>query len=441
MRSSGIIITAAAVTLATTTGTVSTAVLAAAPAAAPAKACTSWQLMPAPPMPTGESSGTLQSVSATSPDDISFTGTAYNPDHPSSAFGIQGLVIRWNGHALTDGPQISPGWLPDDDPGALSSFDSASDGWSFAADESGPQLAYTPDAVPDSGASSLTPENAHRWHDGRWTTVPLAPYPVQSPPAAVPPIPVVDQVASLSPSNAWAVGEFGPADTGTLVPLIEHWDGTQWSIVPSPAVAGGKGELFGLDVLAPDNIWAAGDQNDGPLGSPGEPLIEHWDGSTWTIVPAPSAQPTSQLYAVSATGPDDIWAAGDQNNSQTGPQEYHPLVEHWDGSTWTVQKLPSIGVAALTSVYAASPDDVWAVAQVEPPPHPQSTLADHPSVFLHWDGSSWSTVPVPGPQEFNMVMNYSMIGGAGPGDVWAAGTVFDFGNGFIAPLIAHLSCG
>src|SRR5579859_6854009 len=42
----------------------------------------------------------------------------------------------------------------------------------------------------------------------------------------------INGVAAISASNAWAVGyNFIGVNTVTL---IEHWDGTSWSVVPSP---------------------------------------------------------------------------------------------------------------------------------------------------------------------------------------------------------------
>ncbi len=43
--------------------------------------------------------------------------------------------------------------------------------------------------------------------------------------------------------------------------LIEHWNGRQWSIVPSPNVppkAGRSDQLNGVAVGGPTTLWAAG---------------------------------------------------------------------------------------------------------------------------------------------------------------------------------------
>ena len=95
------------------------------------------------------------------------------------------------------------------------------------------------------------------------------------------------------------------------------------------------------------------------------------------------------------------------------------LAEHWNGSAWRVQKLPALPRfsdtsvrVGITAIYAASAGDVWAVP---------NSGAGSLSVFLHWDGSRWVTVGVPGPQEYGLQYEYNAISGTGPGNVWADG--------------------
>jgi hypothetical protein len=47
---------------------------------------------------------------------------------------------------------------------------------------------------------------------------------------------VLNAVVALSATDAWAVGEANiPVAKGYLSrPLVEHWNGTQWMVVPSP---------------------------------------------------------------------------------------------------------------------------------------------------------------------------------------------------------------
>jgi len=57
-------------------------------------------------------------------------------------------------------------------------------------------------------------------------------------------------VDELSATDAWAVGTSGDGGAGQGNiddrPLIEHWNGTRWSIVRGPGLpAGATGDLFG----------------------------------------------------------------------------------------------------------------------------------------------------------------------------------------------------
>jgi hypothetical protein len=78
-------------------------------------------------------------------------------------------------------------------------------------------------------------------------------------------------VAAISAKDAWAVGdsdEAGPLSM-TSRTLIEHWNGSTWTPVSSPA---GSGSLSGLAVVsARDPVNAT--------------VIEQWNGKTWKQIP------------------------------------------------------------------------------------------------------------------------------------------------------------
>ncbi len=43
----------------------------------------------------------------------------------------------------------------------------------------------------------------------------------------------------MSVNDVWAVGEY--IDFGSFHTLTEHWNGTVWSVVPSPSPTGNNG--------------------------------------------------------------------------------------------------------------------------------------------------------------------------------------------------------
>src|SRR5262249_29708292 len=88
-------------------------------------------------------------------------------------------------------------------------------------------------------------------------------------------------VAAFSRTDAWAVGwsvSFGGSGYKTLA---EHWDGTRWSVVPTANTAMRNNTLRGVSVLAPDDVWAVGQQDDGSGNA--MTLVEHWDGHRWSV--------------------------------------------------------------------------------------------------------------------------------------------------------------
>lgn len=84
-------------------------------------------------------------------------------------------------------------------------------------------------------------------------------------------------VAPVSANDVWALGSVSTTQT-----LTEHWNGTSWSMVPSPIVGGAGYTLTGVASISTSDVWAAGDF--GSNGNPEQTLIEHWNGTSWSIV-------------------------------------------------------------------------------------------------------------------------------------------------------------
>jgi hypothetical protein len=196
-------------------------------------------------------------------------------------------------------------------------------------------------------------------------------------------------VAAGSASDVWAVGGtywFRPTHT-----LIEHWNGTRWARVPSPSPSGG-GLLSAAAAISPDDAWAVGYAGPGPgIPSPTVPLIEHWNGTTWTMADFPKPADGGQFKSVTATSATDVWVVGYTGPASEGTN-HKTLIEHWNGKTWTRVPSPNAagGYSSLNGVAAASPDDVWAVGA--------TNFADHQNTLIeHWNGKAWTLVSSPTP--------------------------------------------
>src|SRR6202035_4838327 len=102
---------------------------------------------------------------------------------------------------------------------------------------------------------------------------------------------VIRAMASSSSKDVWAAGSFFNPNTGLNQTLIEHSiNGTNFSILPSPNVAGDSNFLTGVVDLSPTNVWFVGDsvKDSGGNFVSSSTLVIHFDGHTSTIVSTPN---------------------------------------------------------------------------------------------------------------------------------------------------------
>ena len=221
----------------------------------------------------------------------------------------------------------------------------------------------------------------------------------------------LEGVTVLSPCDAWTVGIVQDTD-GLNQTLTEHWDGTAWTVVPSPNVAGRNNILTAVRAESPTDIWAVGESF---LPGSEQTLILHWDGHTWAQVASPSPG-RAYLQAVRAVSATDAWAVGSFANGGTG----QPLILHWNGHKWARVATPNLGAGGvLYGVAAVSAGNVWAVGTVF------DTTANQ-SLILHWDGQKWArqTIPNPGGAAHESIL-FAVAAGTATGKAWAAGYYFD----------------
>jgi hypothetical protein len=172
--------------------------------------------------------------------------------------------------------------------------------------------------------------------------------------AATAPVPAGDDVrlaavAFSGASDGWAVGTDTNLATGNGSSVIEHFNGTSWTRLPSPAGEPFRAGLVSVAAVSATDAWAVGSGGNSAL-------IEHWNGSTWSIVPG-ATPARSHLYSITALSASNIWAVGG-----IGHRAPNPLIEHFDGTAWHLVAQPVNTYASfLISVSAVSPSDIWAV--------------------------------------------------------------------------------
>jgi hypothetical protein len=238
-------------------------------------------------------------------------------------------------------------------------------------------------------------------------------------------------IAAVSASDVWVVGaDDASTPPGQLAPvhttLIEHWNGTAWSIVPSPNSASG-GYLAGVSALSATNVWAVGSTDNAVLG---QTLIVHWDGASWSLVPSPSPAGATNSYLAGVAGDaaNDVWAVGYANfpGSSPGAAVMQTLLEHWNGTAWSIVPSPNFSTTLsdqLTGVFAFSGNNAWAVGETQTLPYYHNS-----TLILHWDGTSWKS-----DSSFSTGGGLFSLSATSASDVWAVGGGFPQYN----PLVLH----
>lgn len=188
--------------------------------------------------------------------------------------------------------------------------------------------------------------------------------------------------------NGWEDVPRGPGPAGAITALWAAGPGDVWYArgdagsvdrVVGGAPAGSSatglaGPVLGLSGDSSGAIWAVGEDGG----------ISRWSGLDWTVQSNPQR---SNLHAVLARAPDDVWAAGDQRT-----------VVSSDGGAWSVSLAPSAGGPSLRAL-AADSTRIYAVGG--------------PTLYTRAPGGGWTTFSAP--------ENLEAVAVDGQGRIWVAG--------------------
>ncbi|HET9222331.1 MAG TPA: Calx-beta domain-containing protein, partial [Roseiflexaceae bacterium] len=292
-------------------------------------------------------------------------------------------------------------------------------------------VALAPDNIWAVGYQTTTASRYHQpliqhWDGKDWAYVPLEPISDG----------VLYAITATGPNDVWAAGAIVDSAYNGIEGLILHWNGATWSRVPAP---NGALMIRDLDAVAPGTVWGVGytatqililrwkNGQSSPVTPPsfgaqdidprgiaaisdsdvwisGGVRTAHWNGTQWSMVATPDNE--ISLYAVAASGSNDVWAVGSNTSLQ-------PDIIHWGGSQWLRATLPQLELSdnVLLGVTALGPNDVWAVGR--------STDA---AIALHWDGAAWRDASPPrsplGYEQFRAVAALSTT------NVWTAGQLY-----------------
>ena len=316
------------------------------------------------------------------------------------------LVEAWNGSTWTRVPLPLPGG----EGGGL--FDAScvngSDCWAVGA------------AVA-TGSGNPTGTLIEQWNGTSWSAIPS---PTPSGPGVVGAI--LSSVSCASASSCMAVGYATDANGNNLFAVTEQWNGSSWSLVPGATTGQAFDQLMGVRCPSVSSCWAVG--NAGPASQmsgflpvfPGavgdQGLIEHWDGSAWSIVPSvvEPAPGGGYLSGLECVGTTDCWASGATTDPVSGTAS-GLLMEHWDGSSWTdaSSSVPgSTSPGLLAGISCLSAARCWAVGSTGSFNNGGSGARPQ-SVVEYWNGSSWSVQPSPNVTALSFLNSVSCVSGVG----------------------------
>jgi hypothetical protein len=350
-------------------------------AAGPANAA--FSVVPSPN--AGVGNNMLNGVSAGSASDAWAVGAAGSGVEDA---GLGTLTERWNGTAWN--VVASPDRLHIDD--VLNAVVDVS-----------PSNAWAVGGIKSIGVKTGSPLIVH-WNGTSWQTV-ASPADFSG---------KLRAISADSASDLWAVGDDGRGHA-----IAFRSNGTSWISTTLPAI--GIDNLQGVKAFSPSDVWAVGGLTPSSGTATGHTLVMHWNGSAWSVVPSPNPDPNvDTLHAVDGLSTNDLWAVGQQARSMsvTGAAPgTRTLAEHWNGTRWTAVTTPNIanenslnGVAALASASAFAAGTNTQTAG--------SGLVNR-TIAARWNGASWVSDPS------GNVGSDSLLNGAGtiPGtrSAWAVG--------------------
>ncbi len=192
---------------------------------------------------------------------------------------------------------------------------------------------------------------------------------------------------SCTASNACTgVGIYMASGGGAILPFAGRWNGTAWALQSVP-LPGGATTATLSDVACTNATTCTA------VGTSTMTYVVVWNRTSWTVQPSanPGGATAAALGSVSCTASNACTAVGRATISGA----FQPLIERWDGSTWTIQTstLPATGNAgefngvSCTSATACSAAGYFRDA---------TTSSKHTYVS-RWNGTSWTHQPTPDP--------------------------------------------
>jgi hypothetical protein len=350
----------------------------------------------------------LASVTCASASDCWAVGLAQSKTSFATKRARHALIEHWNGIAWAEIPSVNAGTTPENALVGVTCVPAAADCWAVGYYFQG-----------SFNIGTLT----ERWNGSSWTSTPS---PNRPPTEAYNSL---NDVTCVSASDCWAVGSYVGDDLRNRT-VIEHWNGAAWSLVSSPNTSATEDNfLLSVTCASSSECWAVGayrSANNSQL----QTLAVRWDGTAWSIVNSPDANTNNDnvLNSVTCVSASDCWAVGyaynDNSITVTGGNAAETLIEHWNGTSWSIFTSPNTSTTEsnfLSGVTCVSAADCWAVGQYVSTSGPNQTLTEH------WNGTAWAVVASPNVEGGDRDFLYA-VSCVSSTDCWAAGSYYTAAN-------------
>jgi hypothetical protein len=187
-------------------------------------------------------------------------------------------------------------------------------------------------------------------------------------------------VTCPSATRCFAVGVSFTQPGSNVRTLVERWNGSSWSIVPSPNAAATNTWLGAIACTSTTNCLAVGNSTNSGYG--GKAYAARMTGGTWSTVVIPAGGTKAGLSDVACTAADNCLAVGSYRGG-TGPR---PLAMRWNGQKWTILAVPlpaGLSGGHLSGVDCATPSKCFAVGGSDDQQGPNAVIIER------WNGTRW----------------------------------------------------
>lgn len=259
-----------------------------------------------------------------------------------------------------------------------------------------------------------------RWEGQKWQRVP-SPTPANLPATASPALTSIKGYGD----DFWAAG-CAETDEGTNgTGMLQHWDGKEWKAVDLPTVDGAKYICPDEINQGPGGFWAVGhigtDQGARPFA------MRLVNGTRWEVVPVPDADPNTKFTGVaSMTGVDGKEGAvvsGMTTEKPGDPTTTRPIIQRWDGKTWTTMTHPLGKERGLLQSMTPGTGGK---------PLAAGYTTDNRPIMLRWNGTEWTSATGGLPASAALFGLETPASGRANAPVWTVGDTGDPGQGLIA---------